>query len=240
MRLVTNVWASRISRARARRRARVITHEDLSERLLTWGAYTAVAVVVFQTAGHLYDWLATDLDIVLLNADHDQAVYAWVPTTAIFTGALALFLQQQIHPVTGFRRWLPAVLAYLSLDEMVALHERVLKVLDKLNIAASHGRVIWPVIYLPLLAATTIALWRMARTMVPRAGLFVQAGLVMLATAVMLEVGSVVLVDDYENAYQVEVVVEQNLELAGWTLIGSALLATAVRVLRRSADEASA
>jgi len=236
-----SVWASQISRARALRQVVASTERvELSERLLTWGAYTAIAVTVIQTVGHLYDWLATDLDIILLNADHDQAIYAWVPTTAIFMGALALFLQQQIVPVTGFRRWLPAILAYLSLDEMVALHERVLKVLDKLSITASHGRVIWPLIYLPVLAATTIALWRMAGTMTTRAGLFVQTGLVMLAVAVMLEVGSVALVDDYENAYQVEVIVEQNLELAGWTLLGAALLSTAGRALANAADEPSA
>jgi hypothetical protein len=231
-----SVWASSISRVLAGRHARMGEQAELSERLLTWGVYTAVAVTVFQTVGHLYDWLATGLDIILLNADHDQAIYAWVPTTAIFMAALALFLQQQVRPVQGFRRWVPAILAYLSLDEMVALHERVLKVLDKLSITPSHGRVIWPVLYLPMLAATTIVLWRMARTMTPRAGSFVRVSLVMLATAVVLEAASVALVDDYENAYQVEVIVEQNLELAAWTLLGAALLSTAVRVLTR-ADE---
>src|SRR3982751_5578244 len=98
-----SVWASQVSRARALRQVAASGGRGgVSERLLTWGAYTAVAVTVIQTVGHLYDWLATDLDIILLNADHDQAIYAWVPTTAIFMAALALFLQQQVRPVQGF------------------------------------------------------------------------------------------------------------------------------------------
>ena len=240
LRSVTNAWASPIARVRSRRGGEIVENVGLSERLLTWGAYTAVAVTVFQTIGHLYDWLAQNLDIILLNADHDHSIYPWIPTTAIFMGALALFLKQQIRPVTGFRRWLPLILAYLSLDEMVALHERLVKVLNAIGVDSSYARVVWPALYLPLMAATAIALWRMARGMAPRAGRFIQVGLVMLAIAVVLEIFSVVLVDDYENAYQVEVIVEQNLELAGWTLIGAALLSTAVGVLmRRPADEAA-
>jgi hypothetical protein len=78
----------------------------------------------------------------------------------------------------------------------------------------------------------------MARDMVPRAERFIRAALVMLATAVVLEIISKFLVDDYPNADQVEVIVEQNLELAGWTLLGAALLSTFVRRFVR-ADGAS-
>ena len=55
-----------------------------------------------------------------------------------------------------------------------------------------------------------------------------------LGTAVVLEILSKALVDDYPNAYQVELIVEQNLELAGWTLIGTALVSHAVRNLLRT------
>ena len=233
-----NVWASPIARVRARHQAVAAESVSLAERLLTWGLYTAVAVTLVQTIGDLYDWLATDLRIILLNADDDRSIYPWIPTTAIFMGALALFLQNQLKPVTGFRRWLPLVLAYLSLDEMVALHEHVVNLTDWLGIGASHGRLIWPALYMPLMAVTAIALWRMARDMVPRAERFIRAALVMLATAVVLEIISKFLVDNYPNAYQVEVIVEQNLELAGWTLLGAALLSTFVRRFVR-ADGAS-
>jgi hypothetical protein len=213
----------------------------LGERLLRWGGAVAVVVVVLQTIGHLVDWLATGLDIVLLNADSDQSIYPWIPVVAIFTGALALFLQQLVRPETGFRRWLPAVLAYLSLDEMVAIHERLTHILKKLHIAVAHAREIWPVIYLPLMAATAVALWRMARSMSPRARLFVQTGLVFLATAVVLEAISAKLVDVHPTAYQIEVIVEQDLELAGWTLIGTALLSFVfVSLLRATPEDVSA
>lgn len=234
-----NVWASRIARVRAGHETVAGESVSLAERLLTWGLYTAVAVTLLQTIGDLYDWLATDLRIILLNADDDRSIYPWIPTTAIFMGALTLFLQNQLKPVTGFRRWLPLVLAYLSLDEMVGLHEHVVNLTDRLGIGASHGRLIWPALYMPLMAVTAIALWRMARDMAPRAERFIRAALVMLATAVVLEIISKFLVDDYPNAYQVEVIVEQNLELAGWTLLGAALLSTFVRRFVR-ADGASA
>ena len=228
------------SAASAARRGRVRTRISarelpIPEQLLVWGLNIAVVVVVVQTIGHLVDWLATDLDIVLLNADSDQSIYPWIPVVAIFTGALALFLQNLITPATGFRRWLPLVLAYLSLDEMVALHERLTTILKRLHIAIAHAREIWPVLYLPLMAATAIALWRLARTMSPRARRFVQCGLVFLATAVVLEALSAKLVDVHPTAYQIEVIVEQDLELAGWTLIGTALLAFVVGNLLRPA-----
>jgi hypothetical protein len=165
------------------------------------------------------DWLATDLDIVLLNADSDQSIYPW---------------DQQLTGAVGFRRWLPFILAYLSLDEMLALHERIVRVLKALNVDESYARVIWPVLYLPLIAATALALWRMSSTFVPRAARFIKVGLVFLGTAVALEILSKALVDDYPNAYQVEVIVEQNLELAGWTLIGTALVSHVVRSLLRT------
>jgi len=225
--------ASGVTRATVRTRfsARGL---PLPDRLLVWGLNVALAVVVVQTIGHLVDWLATDLDIVLLNADSDQSIYPWVSVVAIFSGALALFLYQQLTGAVGFRRWLPFILAYLSLDEMVALHERIVRVLKALNVDESYARVIWPVLYLPLIAATALALWRMSPTFVPRAARFIKVGLVFLGTAVALEILSKALVDDYPNAYQVEVIVEQNLELAGWTLIGTALVSHVVRNLLRT------
>ncbi len=220
---------------RARMRERISARElPIPERLLVWGLNIAVVVVVVQTIGHLGDWLATDLDIVLLNADSDQSIYPWVSVVAIFSGALALFLFQQLTGAVGYIRWLPLILAYLSLDEMVALHERIVRVLKALAVDESYARVIWPALYLPLIAATALALWRMSRTFVPRAARFIEVGLVFLGAAVVLEVLSKALVDDYPNIYQVEVIVEQNLELAGWTLIGTALVSHVVRSLLRT------
>src|SRR5689334_20245846 len=177
------VVTSRSTRVEAR--AREIS---VPERLLAWGFNVAVAVVVVQTIGHLVDWIGTGNDIVLLNADSDQGIYPWIPVVAIYTGALALFLQGSITPVNGFRRWLPLVLAYLSLDEMVAIHERITSILRRLHINIEHAREIWPVVYLPVMAATAVVLWRMAGTMTPRAMRFIRVGLVFLATAVVLEV----------------------------------------------------
>jgi hypothetical protein len=221
--------------ARLKARARELPVPD---RLLAWGFDVAVAVVVVQTIGQLVDWIATGNDIVLLNADSDQSIYPWIPVAAIYTGALALFLQGLLTPVSGFRRWLPLVLAYLSLDEMVAIHERITSILRRLHINVAHAREIWPVVYLPLMAATAIALWRMSATMVPRATRFIRVGLVFLATAVVLEALSAQLVDAHPTAYQIEVIVEQNLELAGWTLIGAALLSYVVGNLLRATPSA--
>jgi hypothetical protein len=88
--------------------------------------------------------------------------------------------------------------------------------------------VLWPGLYLPLLAALAVALVAVARELPRDARRFVVAGLALLAAAVALEVLSAGVIrsghDRGSLLYELETVLEEGAELAGWILIAGALL----------------
>jgi hypothetical protein len=207
----------------------------LDERLLAWAPAVAVAIVVVQTVGHVVDWLVFDLRVTLLDADSDGCIYAWIATVSIFLAAIGFFVIDRFIRPVGFRRFLAPVLAFLSLDEMVAIHEHLGRVAVWAGYSEDAGRVIWPLVYLPLIGGVAILLWRFAAATAPKGGRFVRLSLVFLGAAVLMEMASTKLADGQHGrwAYQLEVIVEQNLELVGWALIGLAVVAAAVRLLER-------
>src|SRR5512144_2132534 len=206
---------------------------QLGERWLAWAPGVAAAIILFQTAGHLADWLAFDLRFELFDADSDFCVYAWVATVAIFLSAVGMFVVERLDPRGGLHRLLAAALAFLSLDEMVGIHEHLGRVGVWLGYSEDAGRVVWPLVYLPLIGGVALLLWRFAETTSALGGRYIRAGLVMLGAAVVLEMGSTKLADGQHGRwlYELEVIVEQNLELVGWTLIGLVCAAAAARLL---------
>ena len=107
---------------------------------------------------------------------------------------------------------------------MLRWHERVSDAVDP-YLPLSRG---WPIVYLPLLVALFLGLWRLAGELLPRALRLVRWGLPLLGAAVALELLSAVLlelVDDTSAWYTLEVAVEEAGELAGWALVASGLLA---------------
>jgi hypothetical protein len=112
------------------------------------------------------------------------------------------------------------------------IHERLGDLADRAEGLAAWepARLLWPVVFLPVLAGLFLGLWWLARDLPPpRAGRHVRTGLVLLAVAVALEVASAALIraghDRGSGLYELEVLLEEGAELAGWILIAGALLA---------------
>ena len=118
------------SAAYAARRVRVRTSQisarelPIPTQLLAWGAEHRRRGRSWRPNGRSRRRLARDRPRheVLLDADSDICIYAWVATVSIFTRARLALLRHRPHRShrPGFRRYLALVLAFLSLDEMVA------------------------------------------------------------------------------------------------------------------------
>lgn len=213
-------------------------------RIIVW---STVALVVLQSVLHLVDAAVFDLQIARLDADSDKSVWSWLGSASELTAAFGAALL--LLGVPGRRRsliFLTLVLGFFSMDDTVRIHEG----LGNLGLFASTGlsaRVLWPLIYAPLLVLTCTQLWRTSGAMVERCRYAVRGGLVMLAVAVVLEFFASTLIikagagrvaDDTRVGsmlYELEVVVEEALELGGWLLIAAGLVATGLDVLIKRA-----
>jgi len=189
----------------------------------------ALAVISFAFLGftHLVNEFALGARIGALDAEEDGGVWTWASVAAQAAGATLLAMLAALSV-----RWRPYLicalgLAFLSLDDAVLIHE---KLGYALSFFPHSTRLIWPLLYLPLLGFLAIQLWRIADT---HGGVWVRAftrgGLAALVVAVVLEAGTPVLyaVGLGESAvYELEVVLEEGLEMVGWVLIVGALAIT--------------
>jgi hypothetical protein len=132
---------------------------------------------------------------------------------------------------------LSQLLNYFSLDDIARFHEEIAYSFreDVLGVQLAYGRIIWPIMFLPLLAAAFILLWRFAERTSESPGRAIRISLVMLVLAVFAEAFSTVfhVGDDPEGTLQdiLQVAVEESLELAAWVLIAAAAAATLCKVL---------
>lgn len=210
----------------------------LVDRILRIAVFVAIAGAVVQVLSQLVNYFVFDFAIWNLNVDADNNSFAWASSVAQFAAAFCCALLL----LTGwwsFRRLLALtlILAYFSLDDIARFHEEIAYSFreDVLGVQLAYGRIIWPIMFLPLLAAAFILLWRFAERAGDPAGRAIRIGLVMLVLAVFAEAFSVVfhVGDDPEGTLQdiLQVAVEESLELAAWVLIAGAAAATLCKVL---------
>jgi hypothetical protein len=212
-----------------------VADQQVERVVVVWGCRLVVAAVIFQTVCHLVGFLAFDSRYGSLDANADLAPFAFASASAtLFCGACALLLA-----ATWPRRAVPlallaAGLAYLSVDDMFAIHERISTRLDlDLFGIDDMGRALWPVVYLPLIGACFLMLRFVGSTLRPAPRRLLRLGLALLVVAIALEMFTLLLVNigiaTGNLAYECEVAVEEGAELAGWMLIGVALAATVLR-----------
>lgn len=212
--------------------------DPLVERIMRVGVVVAVAGVVVQVLSQLLNYFVFDFGIWNLNVDADNNSFAWASSVAQFAAAFCCALLL----LTGwwsFRRLLALtlILAYFSLDDIARFHEEIAYSFreDVLGLQLAYGRIIWPIMFLPLLAAAFILLWRFAERTSESPGRAIRISLVMLVLAVCAEAFSTVfhVGDDPEGTLQdiLQVAVEESLELAAWVLIAAAAAATLCEVL---------
>jgi hypothetical protein len=203
--------------------------------LVSLGFRFALGAVGAQALLQLTNAWLLDERVTNFSADADGNLLAWAGSAAIFAaacaaGVLALTRPAQRLPLA----LLAAALAFLSMDETAAIHERIGQAgVDVLNLGdEDYGRMIWPVIFFPLLVAVLIGLLRLANDAPPepRRAIFAGAGLLAAAVAAEIlwsafplsggDIGS--WPDDLEVAF------EEGLELAGWIVVASGITAIAL------------
>lgn len=193
-------------------------------RLVSIGVVIAVAAMLVQTATHFVNAYVLDGRHAALDATEDGNAFAWLSSVATFAAAFAAAVAAACF-ARGRRRLLAlaAVLAFLSLDDSVALHERLEHVTDT-------GALVFLAVYLPLLAAAVVLLLGAARRAPASARTAIHGGLALLAFAVAVRaVGGAVAVAGAELPYWQRTIgtgLMQGAELGGWILVAAGLTAT--------------
>jgi hypothetical protein len=202
------------------------------------GIVFAVVGVTIQTAIHLLNAALDGSQYLSVNGEGNPVT--WVHSAVIFAAAFVCTLHATI--LTARRReWaaIAAVLAFLSFDEMLLVHERIVgRVLEVLELPIVWDSVVWPVLYLPLLGALLLALVTVARLAPTGTGRLVLAGLGFLVAAVAAEVLSAPISTASDSwSHTLEGAVEEGAELAGWILITTGLTAITLAELLASSQE---
>ena len=203
------------------------TPVELPGLIVRVGVWVAIVGFAAQGVADIVGFIWFDGTVDQLSADEEFTIWSWASSTATACAALAAGLLAVAH---GGRRGtyllLAAILAFFSADDMLQIHERLHA---NLGGAEETTRIVFPVVYLPLLVASFLLLWRCAAHACGPASRSIRLGLLMLVAAIGCEVVSFGMVQIGLNrgtfAYELEVIVEEGLELAGWILISSGLLA---------------
>lgn len=209
--------------------------KSAAARVVDLGLLLAAVAVSVQTVAHLVDFWAFDLEVELIRAESDTSVFAWASIVTTFTAAVGAVLLWAV----GFGRsrrlaLLAAAVAFLSLDDMVQVHERVSEHVTDIGAPESWhlARLFWVVVLLPILVGTFALLWDLHRTLPSRYGRLVLIGAGLLVVAIGLEAVSPALFwldfDHGDFIYELEVVLEEGAELGGWAVIASALVAASL------------
>ena len=218
---------------------------ERAERSVSVGYAIAIFTVLAQSAGHIVGVRMLDDRFWNLNADVEENAVAWAGSAATFAAALAAFALALVPREIDRRLLLLALLvAAFSLDDALGLHERVAASgVDALGIPDDAGRLVWPVVYLPLLVAVLFLLLDAARRVFPRAGRAVLLGVAALFVAIGAELvaaAATVGLDVTRGSWPdvLEVVVEDGAEIGGWLLIAFGL--TAALLVRVGEEEEEA
>jgi hypothetical protein len=204
----------------------------LSDRLIRTGLVVAASAILIQTAAHVANELWFDGRYGALDATQDGNVFTWMSSVATFAGAFAAAVA-----AISFGRHrrqlglLASLLAFLSLDDAVGLHERLEHLTDGTSgMAGRAGGLVFLALYLPLLLAALVLLVRTARCAPSASRACINAGLALLVASVALRlVAAVVRLAGAELADGLRlagVTATQDAELGGWVLIASGLTAT--------------
>jgi hypothetical protein len=218
--------------------------DDAVGRLLRAGTVLAIAAALVSGAASARpgDWLAFDL-----NPSGEGNIFAWASTVAAFGAALAAALHALVFRAR--RRLfaaLAAICAFLSLDDMATVHERLgAKVFDQwLGLPDYLSGQLEITLYAPLFASALVILWTLSREEPRRIAATLVAGVALLVFAVACEfvgVGTRRLADEGVTwVNEVRIAVEEAAELSGWILVATALAAVLLVSLARLATTPAA
>ncbi|WP_153393890.1 hypothetical protein [Ornithinicoccus halotolerans] len=176
-----------------------------------------------------------------LDANAEGTALTWASAVATAAVAVAAVVAAVMTGPRVPYVVLACAAAFLSLDDMTELHERIsAKMVTVAEVSPTWDSVIWPLVYLPLLVLTAVLILRLTRVGTPTAFRHVVAGLCLLVAAIALEVLTAPWSTGTNLVHTVQGGVEEALELAGWVLIASGVLATMLTNVVRQATAARA
>lgn len=192
--------------------------------------FLAVLGFALQSVLHLVNLVWFDLTLNAINVDSDSSIFAWASTMATGAAAFAALLMAFVIRRKRYQLLLLAgLLAFLSLDDLVQIHEWVSSLAANVGLFRGAPRMFWVIAFAPLLGVAFLLLWRASTLGPSRAGRILRGGLLMLGAAVALEfITPIIFALGYDHGdlpYEIEAVVEEGLELSGWILIAGALAA---------------
>jgi len=167
-----------------------------------------------------------------LDVDREWNIWAWVGSASILAAASVAFLS-----AVAIRAWavrlgmLAAWFAFLSLDDIVEVHERIGIRLGTATglIEGDESARLWVVVYLPAMAVSLVVLLKIRRELCSApAQRVMHWGLLLIGLAVAAEVlGSVTRRIGGSGAwpYDLTVAVEEAAETAGWILLATGVAA---------------
>ena len=214
------------------------------ERIVTSGYWVAGAAVLAQTLLHLVNTFLLDRRVFNFDADVEGNFLAWLSSAAIFTAALATLVLSVLERHRLKLAALAGILTFFSLDEVAGIHEEIGQIpVRLLDTSKEAGRLFWPALLLPLLAAALLLLRFVAARAPARARRAIHAALAMLVVAVIVEVAWVAWPaywgDIGDSPDAVQVAVEEALELGAWIVIAASLVSVAWRALAHAVERSA-
>lgn len=207
-------------------------------RLVRRGFVVAGVLATVQTAVHLVNyWTARN---PLWDANAEKNPMALLSAVVIAAAAWGAFGQRREVRSRRPALLLGAILAFLALDEVLRIHERVgWRAARLLGLSGDWDSVIWPVLYVPIMLTVVALLVLLARRSSRTVRNAVYTGLGLLATAVLIEVASAPFSTESTASGAVHAIaggVEEASELAGWLVVATALAVRARFGLRADVE----
>jgi hypothetical protein len=167
----------------------------------------------------------------LLDANREGTVWTWASVVAAFAVSVGAGLRFIGVPTERGRYGaLTLAAAFLSLDDLIALHERLAGLaVRSFRLSEAWDSLLWPAFYAPLLGAVVLILERETRMSPTGIRRQARAGVALLGAAIALEVVSAPWsTTRWSLVHTIEGGFEEAAEQAGWTLLASAIMATAL------------
>ncbi len=207
----------------------------------------AIVAACGVTIGGVINALALDDAIPDLDAGIEGSVNNWL--TVVGSAIAAFAAAGHAYVVPARRRWfiaLAAIFAFLSLDDLTQIHERTASNLQgRLDFLpgaiADHIEI---VIFAPIFALALVLAWAVAREVPARPGRLLQAGLILLVAAVVVDLGATATEelkqDGTEWPHETRIAFEEGLEVSGWIIVSGALTSLAFVALLEARPSARA
>jgi hypothetical protein len=187
-------------------------------RLVAVGVAATTGVVLAGTAAQLIGYGFFHGRIQALDSASDGGLFGLVGDISIAAATLAAWLVLiRVRPVTIAMVALPPLLTFLTIDKVFRLHDHI-----------PH----WLALYLPVLAATFVAVTGTARRLSPRCLRLTAIALALLVSSFVLHLYAGWLIYHLGHRlggsatgwmFQVKAAVKHGVEVAGWFLIALGL-----------------